>query len=649
MPLVEPPARFTFRAFFVGALLSLFISIGFAYARLAMATAGMSSDYITAGAICLFFVLTALVNPLLRLLGWGLSRPELIIIYVMMIVASAIPTWGFSANLVAMLPAVYYYATPENNWAELLHPYVADWLVPQDPAAIKYFFEGLPKDMPLPWGAWAVPIAAWCSFIMAIYLMMIAVMVIVRRQWVEYDRLSFPLLQLPLDMIEEGEKGSLLSPFVKKPLMWLGFAIPFILFSTSALNHYFPFIPAIQLRNSLALWNHALVLQTNVNFVAMGLAYFLSLDVGLSIWLFHLLTMTQITTENLLGYALPGRRDLFMEGSMSVSYQGMGAMLILVFYGLWTSRRFLGEVWRKVWHGDGINDDDEILSYRAAALVLLLASVYVTGWLVASGVPLGVTLLFLLVAFAVFYGLARIVAEGGLGFARAQMTAQPFVINAVGTEAVTAPGLVSMGMTFAWAGDLRTMVMASAISGMKLADSGGVRRRPLFWAMLLAVVVSLAGSVSFIIWMGYRYGGINLDWWFYNRFGEIIHGDTAFKIANPFGPQSDWRVVGPRFLFAGIGAGVMGLLMWMRHHFLWWPVHYIGFPIGATLTIIFTWFSIMLGWIFKALILKYGGVPLYRQLRPFFLGLILGHVFVAGFWAAFDFFTGETGNRIPIF
>ena len=44
---------------------------------------------------------------------------------------------------------------------------------------------------------------------------------------------------------------------------------------------------------------------------------------------------------------------------------------------------------------EGLDDSDEILSYRAAALVLLLASVYVTVWLVASGVPIGVALFFL--------------------------------------------------------------------------------------------------------------------------------------------------------------------------------------------------------------------------------------------------------------
>ena len=643
---------FTFRALFVGAFFSLAINIFFAYARLAMATAGMSSDYITAGAIFFFFLLVAFVNPMLKLCrrSWGFTRAELVVIYIMAIVASAIPTWGFTANLIAMLPGIFYYATPENNWAELLHPYVKYWMVPHDADAIKYFFEGLPQGMDVPWEHWAIPIAAWCSFILAIYLMMITIMVLVRRQWVDYDRLTFPLLQLPMDMTEEGEDHSRISPFVKRPLMWLGFAIPFILFSTSALNHYFPFIPAVQLRNSISMFNYALNLQTNVNFVAMGLAYFLSLDVGMSIWLFHLLTKVQMTTENILGYSLPGRSDLFMEGSMSVSYEGMGAMLVLVLFGLWTSRRYLREVGRKIFRGNPeLDDSDEILSYRSAAIILALASVYVTVWLCLSGIPLPVTLFFLFVAFAIFYGLARIVAEGGLGFARAQMTAQPFVINAVGTEAVTAPGMVSMGMTFCWAGDLRTMVMASAINGMKLADSGGVRRRALFWAMMLSIVVGLASSVWMIVWMGYKYGGINLDWWFYNRFGEIVHGDTAFKIANPIDPVADFHIIGPRFMFTGIGAAIMGALMWARHRFLWWPVHYLGFPIGATLTIIFTWFSIFLGWVFKAVILKYGGVSLYRRLRPLFLGLILGHVFAAGFWVVIDFFTGETGNRIPIF
>ncbi len=334
---------------------------------------------------------------------------------------------------------------------------------------------------------------------------------------------------------------------------------------------------------------------------------------------------------------------------MAVSYQGMGAMLVLVLYGLWNSRSHLRQVWFQAWRGGQIDDSQEILSYRSAFIILGCASLYAVGWLTLSGVPVAIAVFFLFVAFCVFYGLARIVAEGGLGFARAQMTAQPFVIHAVGSEAVTPSGLVSLGMTFSWAGDLRTMIMASTISSLKLADAGGIRGRSLFWAIVLSIVVGLAGSIYMVVWMGYTYGGINLDWWFYNRFGEIVHGDTAHKIANPMHPLRDWSSIGPRYAFAVWGAGLMGALMWARHHILWWPVHYLGFPIGATLTIVFTWFSVFIGWVLKALVLKYGGVSLYRRLRPFFLGLILGHVCVSGFWVVFDFITGETGNQIPIF
>ena len=49
--------NFTYRSIAFGALMSMAINMFFAYARLAMATAGMSSDYITAGAMMVLLVL----------------------------------------------------------------------------------------------------------------------------------------------------------------------------------------------------------------------------------------------------------------------------------------------------------------------------------------------------------------------------------------------------------------------------------------------------------------------------------------------------------------------------------------------------------------------------------------------------------------
>ena len=514
------PGNFTYRSFAFGALLSLAINVFFAYARLAMATAGMSSDYITAGAVFLFFLVVAFINPALKLMrrAWGFNRSELIIIYAMMIIGSAIPTWGFTGNLIAMLPNIYYYATPENNWSELLHPYVREWMVPQDPDAIKYFFEGLPKGQPIPWEHWMVPLAAWVSFILAIYLMMISIASIVRRQWVDYDRLTFPLLQLPIDLTEEGKSGSIVVPLFKRPLLWIGFALPVVLHSTNALNHYFPFIPAIQLRHHISLFNHALGLATNVNFVAIGLAYFLSLDVGLSIWLFHLLTKTQIATENVLGYSLPGRtRSVYGRLDVGVlrgdgGYAGAGAIRAVEQSRLSAAGLAQGSVQRGRagrFAGDSLVSGGNHRLGFGHRVRHRLADPYQ----VCLG---GSRCFFSSSPFCIFYGLTRIVAEGGLGFARAQMTAQPFVIDAVGTEAIGPSGLVSLGMTFSWAGDLRTMVMASAINGLKLADIGRVRGRPLFWALMLSIAVGLAGSdmdggVDGVPVRGYQFGLVVLQ------------------------------------------------------------------------------------------------------------------------------------------
>ena len=45
------------------------------------------------------------------------------------------------------------------------------------------------------------------------------------------------------------------------------------------------------------------------------------------------------------------------------------------------------------------------------------------------------------------------------------------------------------------------------------------------------------------------------------------------------------------------------------------------------------WFSIMLSFFAKWIILKMGGIKAHRQAIPFFLGLILGEFIVGGVWS----------------
>ena len=127
-----------------------------------------------------------------------------------------IPTIGFSEYVLPIIAGIIYYATPENAWAETFHPFLPRWAVPQDEAAVRHFYEGLPDGLALPWEVWLEPVLYWCLLALAIFWTSACLMVIVRRQWMEREKLLYPLVQVPLDMIRSiGKMRHLLGLSVK--------------------------------------------------------------------------------------------------------------------------------------------------------------------------------------------------------------------------------------------------------------------------------------------------------------------------------------------------------------------------------------------------------------------------------------------------
>jgi hypothetical protein len=61
------------------------------------------------------------------------------------------------------------------------------------------------------------------------------------------------------------------------------------------------------------------------------------------------------------------------------------------------------------------------------------------------------------------------------------------------------------------------------------------------------------------------------------------------------------------------------------------------------------WFSIFVGWVFKAVTLRYGGYRLYHRLLPLFLGLILGQCLGSALWVVIDAALGHTGNLVYVY
>jgi hypothetical protein len=53
------------------------------------------------------------------------------------------------------------------------------------------------------------------------------------------------------------------------------------------------------------------------------------------------------------------------------------------------------------------------------------------------------------------------------------------------------------------------------------------------------------------------------------------------------------------------------------------------------------WCPFFVAWMLKWLVLRYGGMSLYRRVLPYFLGLILGDYIVPLLWAIAGVITGQ--------
>jgi hypothetical protein len=593
------------------------------------------------GALFFFFVLTFVVNAIVAVLGRNvqLSKADLVMIYCMLLMAVTVPTWGLMFFLIGTLVYPFYYATPENNYVELFHDFIPSWMVPQDFQAIKDYYEGLPQGAAIPWGVWVEPMGWWLALIVAMSLMLICMSAILHRQWSVHERLTYPMVQLPQNMIEK-EEGASIAPFFKDGVMWLGFFVPFTLLSLNALNHYWPIVPEYNPSGRFSLFNQTLHLPIALNLAWVGFFYLVNLEITFSIWFFYVLSKIQEGVFSTLGIASTERLSAYEYSQPAdLTHQASGAVIVLVLYGLWGARTHLKEVVQKLWDPDGgVDDSEELLRYRTALWLFCGSLLFVAVWLWRSGVPIVVLPVLLVVSLIFFILVARVVAASGVATARSPIVPAYFVISGLGTSILGAKGLVALNFTFIWQGESRTSPMVAAANGLKLAEMIPGSKTRLFWGLVLALICSLLGAAYMTLKLAYTYGAINLsllDW--AGAHGWPYIGPTMTDM-----PDANMR----GWFFKGVGAVTEGFLMWAQHRWHWWPFHPIGFAVAVGWLTSQIWFSALICWILKGSIVRFGGVNLFQRLKPFFLGLILGEVAVSGVWGIIYVITAEKGRWI---
>jgi len=633
----------TKRAFIIGVIFSIIIGVSEIIWVAWTSGSPMTNDHSAGASIFFLFILCLFINPFFKKIrrNLALSSSELVLIFIMMLVACAIPSWGLVMNLIYLMAGVNYFASPENNWFQIIIPRIPKFLIPKDIEAIKFFYEGLPKDKSIPWNIWAQPLFFWTIFILILSFMMISISVIFRKQWEENEALLYPLMILPSEMIKEG--SDIISPFFKDRLMWLGFSISFILNSLIVLRFYFPLIPKIVLGKWIPFGPGGALgwLSIGLRFEILGIAFLLSSDISLSIWLFSLFYFVEEVIFNRIGLNI-GSPDAYSL-AVPIAYQMEGAFLVFILFSLWISRSHFKRVFNKIFKNDSsIDDSDEALTYKQAFIGLIFGFLITVLWMKMTGFNFLPAVYFSIILILTLIGITKIVVQTGTAYCRPPINPGVFTLHSFGSSRLGPGSAVTSAFTFPYAGDIRTSVMTTSSNGLKLAKKFNLKGRFLFWAIFTGVLVSFISSVITVIIISYKIGGINC--WGWQPVGMPPYTFNWAKEMILHYQNVDIRRIG----FLILGGFLMFLLYFLRIRFVNFPIHPIGMAFTYNVPTQWVWFSFFLGWFFKSMILKYGGVNIYRKLLPFFFGLIIGAFFSAGLWNIINFFTHQQGIHLTV-
>ncbi len=638
----EPTRRggLTARSALVGAAFAVVINLASPYCEWVMHSQLLTTNYFPIGFAFLFFLVVAVVNPALKRLraSWGLSAGELSVVYVMAAVATTIPTYGVCGYWLATISAPYYFATVENRWAAYFHPYLPQWCLPPKGDVLRWFFEGLPAGESVPWAAWIPALVWWLLFLAFGLLGCTCLAVILRKQWMEHERLSYPLAETAFALIESDERPA--PRFMRSRLFWLGFLAGAGVMASQIASYFYPGLPAFPKQlPALRIARSFPPLMLTLYWPMVAVAFFLKLDVSFSLWFFVVLGVVQEGVFNRLGFSISSSLAVYHYDASrpALAWQCGGAFVVMVAMLLWTARKHLRAVFACALGRREMDDSEEILSYRAAVFGLAASAAFLTAWFCWLGMSLAASALFNASAFVILLGLSRLLAEGGLVFCRMPLTAQSMTMNALGNSAAGAHTITAMGLSFAWIGDPICTFMPAMSNALRAPHDARASGRGVLLGIALALAVSFATAIPFTLYMGYRHGAYNFGTWLFGRgaqapFEYVVHAFNA-----PAGVE--WVKAG----WAAFGAGVMSLLAWLRYRFAWWPINPIGFPVGVVFKVRWVVLPLFLGWLCRLGLSSLGGVSLVRRARPAFLGLMMGWFFGAGLSVVVDalFFFGS--------
>ncbi len=579
-------------------------------------------------------------NPLVRRFhpGLALRRAELLAVFAAMFATGGISVYGFVDQIIPIITTPYNpkWNTPQRGWDKAVIPFLDKRLFLNDPKAVLQFREGLNPGQSLvrdvPWRLWLGPLFHWLQFALLVYALFYFLSRVLYRQWAHREKLIFPLTKIPEAMVPPDAAGQEPPAIYRRGMFWAGFGVSFgiLLWNGAVREGWIHGLGQVPLSLDMSVLDGTFLRSIrytftfNLFFTALGIGFLLPPAITFSVWFYFLVHCLLIYLACTFGF---GANELdFPRNMRSVSNfitaQGGGAMM--VFGAACLGRAVWG--YRNTAGLPGADAGRKPLWGLAGTVVLL------TGWMCLHFTHAGwVSRLFWASLFTgivllMTVTLMRLVAESGL-FGYQAHTGPFHFARMAHVQARIGAGILGPLLTFysVFFYDVKTFLAPALLNAEKIGEDARAVVGRFRLTVLLALGVSVVTAVVFAVCLAYRVGAQQMQPWFYTYMTPMLM-DTVRDMSQGKGLWSPVNLV-----FALIGGAWVGLTLYIRQFFFWFP-HPIGYLLFANPLTRYYWSSFFLAWGIKRFVLKYGGRHSFERIRPFFLGLILGELAAVAFW-----------------
>lgn len=555
----------------------------------------------------------------------AMSEAELLITYFIVVISGTFNGHDMLQNLLGSIGHSTWFATEENEWKTLFLEHVPGWLFVKDKTVLRGFYEGEESFNLTAIKVWLLPIVAWTIFMLALIFIMMCINVLVRRQWTEHEKIAYPIIQLPVAMIRQG--GA--SGFFSNKVMWMGFSSAFGLSILNGIHFLYPVVPELRVSMrdvghyfTTKPWNAVGWVPISLFPFAIGLAFFLPLDLSFSCWFFYVFRKA----ENVAGSAI-GVQNL--PGFPYFNEQASGAWIALGLVALWVTRRHLRNVFKTVIGYRRILDDsDEPMSYRWAVLGLISGMVFLILFSAKMGISAWLSLSLFCVYFILSIAMTRVRAELGTPHEIYFVNPQEILVATIGTKYLSVENMTGVCSHYWWNRCYRSHQMPQQLEAFKMAEIFGMNRKKFPMVIVLASFISIATGFWIMVSIYYKEGATSglqgghmwVGWETFNRLQRWLNNPRS-------GPDSI------RLTFMSVGFLSVFIMMFMRMRFFWWPFHPAGYALAISYAMEYYWFAFFASWLIKWVLLKFGGLRTHRHAIPFFMGLILGDYAMGSIWS----------------